>query len=81
MEETTFTNNAAETAEAGLTAKLRWPSPSAACRWRRSPLAARTDEQLRSVPSMAAYINNRLAYMLEARLDSQILNATARRPI
>lgn len=80
MEETTFTNNAAETDEAG-----QYPESALALTEKSSPVRkittylATTDEQLEDVQQARGYINNRLPFMLRQRLDSQILvgNGTA----
>ena len=75
MEETTFTNAAAETAEAAA-----YPEAALALTERSSPVRKIsvflpvTDEQLEDEPRVRAYINNRLPFMLRQRLDSQILN-------
>jgi HK97 family phage major capsid protein len=75
MEETTFTNNAAETAEAGA-----YPE-SALALTEKSALVKKiavfipvTDEQLEDVAQVSGYLDNRLRFMLMQRLDSQILN-------
>lgn len=80
MEETTFTNNAAETDEAS-----QYPESALALTEKSSPVRkittylATTDEQLEDVQQARGYINNRLPFMLRQRLDSQILvgNGTA----
>jgi HK97 family phage major capsid protein len=80
MEETTFTNAAAETAEAGT-----YPESALAYTEQTSPVRKIptfipvTDEQLEDVPRMRGMIENRLAFMIRQRLDLQILvgNGTA----
>ncbi|GAA2159357.1 phage major capsid protein [Glycomyces lechevalierae] len=74
MEETTFTNTAAETAEAGS-------YPEAALALTERTVAVRkiavylpvSDEQFEDEPRAQQYVNNRLPFMLRQRLDLQIL--------
>lgn len=74
MEETTFTNNAAETSEGGTfgEAALALTEVSSPVRkitvW--LPI---TDEQLEDEAQARTYINNRLPFMIRQRLDLQIL--------
>lgn len=80
MEETTFTNSAAETAEAAA-----YPESALALTEKLSPVQKVatfipvTDEQLEDEPAARGYLNNRLPFFLRQRLDSQILvgNGTA----
>lgn len=80
MEETTYTNNAAETAEAGT-----YPEAALALTEKSSPVRKiavwlpMTDEQLEDVPQAQGYVNRRLPFMLRQRLDTQVLigNGTA----
>jgi HK97 family phage major capsid protein len=80
MEETTFTNNAAEIAEGGTYAES-----ALALTQRTSPVQKVgtwipiTDEQLEDVAQCRGYLNNRLPFMVRQRLDSQLLvgNGTA----
>lgn len=81
MEETTFTNNAAEVAEGGTygEAVLALTEQSSTVRkigvW--LPI---TDEQLEDVPQVQGYVNNRLPFMLRQRLDGQILTGDGNAP-
>lgn len=74
MEETTFTNTAAETAEA-----IAYPEATIVFT-ERSVIVDKvavslpaTDEQLEDVDGMEAILNNRLEFMVRQRLDSQVL--------
>jgi HK97 family phage major capsid protein len=81
MEETTFTNTAAETAEGA-------PKPEAALGLteRNSPVRKIpvwipvTDEQLEDVEGIRAYLDNRLPFMVRQRLDAQIVSGTGVAP-
>lgn len=81
MEETTFTNNAAETAEAGA-----YPEGALALTEVSSPVRKIsvflpvTDEQLEDVASVQSYINNRLTFMLRQRLDQQVVTGDGTPP-
>jgi HK97 family phage major capsid protein len=74
MVETTFTNSAAEVAEGGTSgeAALVLTETSETVR-RFSVWIPVTDEQLEDVVFVRDYINQRLGYMLDARLDLQLL--------
>lgn len=80
MEETTFTNNAAETAEGSTYPESALELTEVTETVRKiSTWLPMTDEQLADVPQARGYINNRLPFMLRQRLDSQTLvgNGTA----
>lgn len=74
MEETTFTNSAAEVAEGGTYAES-----ALALTEKNSPVRKigtflpMTDEQLEDINQARGYINNRLPFMLRQRLDAQCL--------
>jgi len=74
MKETTFTNNAAEVAAGGTygEAALAYTETSDEVEKIGVWLPV-TDEQLEDVAGMAGFLNQRLTYMLKARLDSQVL--------
>ncbi len=80
MEETTFTNTAAEVAEAGT-----YPEAALGLEEKSSPVRKiavwlpMTDEQLEDVPYARSYVNTRLPFMVRQRLNTQILvgNGTA----
>ena len=79
MEETTFTNNAAEVNE-GLTSTNYYGEAALVLTERTSNVRKIgvwlpvSDEQLEDVEQMQGYLNRRLSFMLRQRLDSQILN-------
>ncbi|WP_189114704.1 phage major capsid protein [Pilimelia terevasa] len=81
MEETTFTNAAAETAEAGTypESALALTERSVTVRKIATWLPV-TDEQLEDEPQARGYINNRLPFMLRQRLDGQILTGDGSAP-
>ena len=81
MEETTFTNAAAETAEGGT-----YPESALALTERTETVRKITtwlpvtDEQLEDEPQVRGYVNNRLPLFLQLRLDSQIANGNGTAP-
>lgn len=81
MEETTFTNNAAEVAEANTYGE------AALALTERTQVVEKvgvwlpiTDEQLEDVEGLQGYLDNRLPFMLRQRIDSQLLNGTGTTP-
>lgn len=77
MEETTLTQNAAETDEGGQYTEDAMALTEASQAVRKiATFLPVTDEQLEDVPQVRGYINNRLPMSLRRRLDSQLLNGT-----
>lgn len=81
MEETTFTNNAAEAAEGNAYGE------SALALTERSATVEKvgtwlpvTDEQLEDVAGIQSYIDRRLRFMLRQRFDYQIMNGNGESP-
>lgn len=81
MEETTYTNGAAEVAEGG-----DYPEAALALTEKSSPVRKiavflpTTDEQLEDVPQAEGYINRRLPFMVRQRLNSQLANGNGTAP-
>ncbi len=87
MEETTFTNNAAEVAESTATTGSDLVGESAFAFTERTHavewlpvFVPVTQQQMEDVEGIGAYLDLRLAYQLRARLDSQILNGDGSTP-
>ena len=87
MEETTFINSAVETAESTATtasdligeAALALTERTKPVEWLPVFIPV-TMQQMEDVDGIEAYVDNRLRYMLRARLDSQILNGSGSTP-
>lgn len=80
MEETTFTNTAAETAEGGEYPEATLVVEEKSSEVRKvSVYLPVTDEQFEDEPRARSYVENRLPFMLRQRIDSQLLvgNGTA----
>lgn len=81
MRETTYTNAAAETAEAGAfpEAALALQEVSDVVQ-KVAVFLPVTDEQLEDIDGIRSYIDNRLELMLRQRVDSQIMNGNGTSP-
>lgn len=80
MEETTFTNTAAETAEGDAKPEATLVLTERSWQARKIPVILPvTDEQIEDVEGVQAYVENRLPFMVRQRLSGQILvgNGTA----
>ena len=74
MEETLFSNSAAEVAEGGTKPEVSLGLTEVNEPVRKiAAFLPVTEEQLADVPQARSYINNRLGFMVRQRLDSQIL--------
>lgn len=81
MEETTFTNNAAETAEAGQYPEAALELTERSESVRKIPVFIPvTDEQLEDEAQVRSYIENRLRFMIRQRLDAQVINGDGNAP-
>jgi HK97 family phage major capsid protein len=81
MEETTFTNAAAETAEGGTKPEAALALTERTATVRKIPVwIPVTDEQLEDVDGIQAYLENRLTFMVRQRLDQQIVSGDGSAP-
>ena len=81
MLESTFTNNAAEAAEGASFGEAALALTETTSTVRKIAVALPvTDEQLADVSGVRDYINQRLSYMLRARLDSQLIAGNGSAP-
>lgn len=81
LEETTFTNSAAEAAEEGAAgeAELDFTEQTAAIR-KIAVFLPVTEELLADVSGIQGYVNSRLSTMIRLRLDGQLLNGDGSAP-
>lgn len=78
MRETTFTNNATEKAEGTAYAEAALDLTEQEEAIRKLPVwIPLTDEQLEDVPGARAYVESRLRFMLEQKLDERLLTGDA----
>ncbi len=80
MEETVYTNNAAETAEGGAYPEVQLKVEEKSSEVRKiAAFLPVTEEQFEDEPRAKSYVENRLPFMLKQRIDSQLLvgNGTA----
>lgn len=81
MEETTFTNAAAETAEAGTYAEAALALTEKTSPVRKiAVFIPVTDEQLEDEPQVRGYLNNRLPFMIRQRLSLQLVSGNGTAP-
>lgn len=77
MEETTFANTAAETAEGGQYPEAALGLTERSSEVRKIPVFLPvTDEQFEDEPRAQAYVQNRLPFMLRQRIDQQLLTGS-----
>ncbi|GIH07413.1 phage capsid protein [Rhizocola hellebori] len=81
MEETTFTNNAAETSEGAAYGEAQLALTERSSEVRKvAVFLPVTDEQFEDEPRARSYVENRLPFMLKQRLDLQLLTGNGTSP-
>ncbi len=81
MKESTFTNNAAEVAEAAAYGEGAIALTETSDEVEKVAIwLPVTDEQLEDVAGIQEYLNNRLTFMLKTRIDSQLINGNGTTP-
>jgi HK97 family phage major capsid protein len=81
MKETTFTNNAAEAAEAAVMGEAAIALTEQSDEVEKVGVwLPVTDEQLEDVNGISEYLNNRLTYMLKNRIDTQLIAGNGTTP-
>ena len=81
MEETTFTNNAAEVAEAGTAGEAALALTERSNEIENLPVFIPvTEQQLNDESGAEAYLNQRLPFMLLQKLDEQLIDGTGTTP-